>query len=264
MSYIQSVHRLTIAGIFVPGSRGTSNADRTGDGLVDNSDGVPLTLFGRAMIQRQLKLRLTVCQERQLEEWLWHLTGVWNWALRKIELDARDGIYRSAYDLDALIVGHGSKIDIAGHVLKAVVVDAHRAWGRCFKRLDRKPRLKGARNRLNSIPFPDSIRTPEGHRVRLPKIGSIRFHKQDIPEGKIKSGRVVRRASGWYLCLFIDAEPNVIPKTGNGAIGIDPGFKHLLTLSTGEKIEHPRELERTAERLAQAQRGGDKRLAARP
>ena len=36
--------------------------------------------------------------------------------------------------------------------------------------------------------------------------------------------------------------------TGNGMVGIDPGFRHLLTLSTGENIPHPRELraDRTA------------------
>jgi transposase len=36
-----------------------------------------------------------------------------------------------------------------------------------------------------------------------------------------------------------------------------------LTLSTGEKIEHPRELEVLASRFAQAQRGHDRRLSAR-
>jgi hypothetical protein len=34
------------------------------------------------MIQRQLKLRLKPGQESQLDTWLWHLTGVWNWAVR--------------------------------------------------------------------------------------------------------------------------------------------------------------------------------------
>jgi putative transposase len=65
------------------------------------------------------------------------------------------------------------------------------------------------------------------------------------------------------LCLFIEANPKPIPLSGAGEVGIDPGFLSLVTLSTGEKIEHPRELQRTAVRLAQAQRGNRKRLAAR-
>ena len=42
------------------------------------------------MLQRQLKLRLTSHQEQQVSTWLWHLTGVWNWAIKKIEADAND------------------------------------------------------------------------------------------------------------------------------------------------------------------------------
>ena len=84
-----------------------------------------------------------------------------------------------------------------------------------------------------------------------------------MPEGKIKCGRIIKRASGWHLCLFIDAERVSIVHTGYGKIGIDPGFKSLLTLSSGEKIEHPRELEAIEKRLGQAQRGHDKALAAR-
>jgi putative transposase len=85
----------------------------------------------------------------------------------------------------------------------------------------------------------------------------------ELPEGRIKCGRMVKRASGWYLCLFIDAEAKKIERIGTGVIGIDPGFQNLLTTSEGEVIEHPREFERADRRLAQAQRGHDKKLAAR-
>lgn len=34
------------------------------------------------MIQRQLKLRLKPKQIAQLDTWLWHLTGVYNWAVK--------------------------------------------------------------------------------------------------------------------------------------------------------------------------------------
>jgi len=91
----------------------------------------------------------------------------------------------------------------------------------------------------------------------------VRFHKQELPEGKIKCGRIVKRASGWYLCLFIDAQPAAIPKTAENRIGIDPGYKHLITLSTGEKIDHPKELQQSIKRIGQAQRGINKKLVAR-
>jgi len=74
---------------------------------------------------------------------------------------------------------------------------------------------------------------------------------------------VVKRASGWHLCLFIDADPKKIERIACGVIGIDPGFNSLLTTSEGEVIEHPREFERAEKQLAQAQRGHDIKLAAR-
>ena len=215
------------------------------------------------MIQCQLKLRMCKSQEKNAESWLPILGSVYNFAVRKIELNAKDKIYFSKQEFQNLLANHGEKVGIPSHTLQGVLCTVHYAWKRCFKKTSGKPRLKGMRNKLTSIPFPDPIKAPKGNRITLPSLGSVRFHKMDIPDGKIKCGRMVKRASGWYLCLFIDAEPKKIERVAFGEIGIDSGFKSLLTTSDGEIIEHPRELEGGAERLAQAQRGHDKQLAAR-
>lgn len=110
------------------------------------------------MIQRQLKLQLTKVQEDQCEEWFWQLTGVWNWAIRQIELDAKDGIYYSRFDMMALVAGHSKKCGIPIHVLRGQVEVAWRAWDYYFQKLSKKPRLKGQRNRLSSIPCVSSAR----------------------------------------------------------------------------------------------------------
>ncbi len=215
------------------------------------------------MIQTQLKLRMCKTQEKTAESWLPILGSVFNFAVRKVELNAKDKIYFSKNDFQNLLANHGERLGIPSHTLQGVLCTVHDAWRRCFKKIAGKPRLKGMRNKLTSIPFPDPIKAPKGNRITLPSLGSVRFYKMDIPDGKIKCGRMVKRASGWYLCLFIDAEPKKIERTGYGEIGIDSGFSNLLTTSDGEIIEHPRELEASAERLAQAQRGHDKHLAAR-
>ena len=215
------------------------------------------------MVQRQLKLRLTKTQEATLQEWLPILTSIWNWSIRKIENDAKGGIYYSPNTFQNLLSGTSKRLGMPSHTIQGMLSLAHQSWQRCFKKIAKKPRLKGKRNRLNSIPFPDPVSQPKGNKIKVPGLGMVRYHKQDIPSGKIKQGRIVRRASGWYLCLFIDAEPSNIPITGNNIIGIDPGYKHLLTFSNGEKIDHPKELQRNSRRLGQAQRGGNKKLATR-
>jgi putative transposase len=216
-----------------------------------------------AVVQCQLKLRLRPAQERMLNRWLRHLTSVYNWAVRKIELGKDGGISYGRSEFRNLLAGHSQKLGIPSHVLQGTLMTAYEAWGRCFQRLSRRPRLKGRRNRLNSVPFPDPITSIRDDRITLLGVGAVRFHKQDVPAGRIKSARAVRRASGWYLCLFVEAEPAPIPQVASGRVGVDPGFTTLLTLSTGEKIEHPREAERGARRIAQAQKGCRVRLVAR-
>jgi transposase len=215
------------------------------------------------MIQRQLKLRLTRKQETTLIEWLPILTSIWNWSIRKIENDAHGGIYYSSKRFQNLLAGTSRKLGIPSHTIQGMLCLAHQSWERCYKKIGKKPRLKGVRNRLNSIPFPDPIGTPTGNKIKIPGLGMVRYHKQSLPEGKIKCARIVRRASGWYLCLFVDAQPATIPRTAHGSIGIDPGYKHLITTSSGEKIDHPKELQRSIKRMGQAQRGGNKKLVAR-
>lgn len=215
------------------------------------------------MIVRTFKLKLTKKQEATLIQWLWNLTGLWNFAVKKIEHDADDKVYHSEFDFVNLTADHSGRMEIPSHTMQGILKQAHTAWQRCFKKLAKKPKLKGNRNRLNSIPFPDPIRQPKDNRISLPGLGKVRYHKQELPAAKIKCGRIVKRASGWYLCLWLDCD-NVFPvQDTDKVVGIDPGFKTLLTLSDGTSYENPRELRKGAERLAQAQRGGHKRLAAR-
>jgi putative transposase len=212
------------------------------------------------MIQRQLKLRLTKKQEATLQEWLPMLTSIWNWSIRKIENDAQGGIYYTPKGFQNILPGTSKTLGMPSHTIQGMLSLAYTAWQRCFKKIAKKPRLKGMRNRLNSIPFPDPIGAPADNKIKVPGLGMVRYHKQDLPTGKIKCGRIVKRASGWYLCLFIDAQPASIKRTAENRIGIDPGYKHLITISTGEKVGHPKELQQSIKRIGQAQRGINRNL----
>ena len=215
------------------------------------------------MLVRELKLRLTKSQEAELNRWLPSLQSVYNFGLRKIELNAQDKIYFSRFDFQSLLKGHSKTLGIPSHCLQGVLLQAYRAWERCFKKTSGKPRLKSQRRPLRSIPFPDPIKPPKDSRVGIPGLGKVRYFKQDLPEGKIKCGRVVQRASGWYLQLTIDAQHTFPVKECAPPVGIDTGFKALATLSDGTTYVNPRELRLGALRLAQAQRGRNKKLAAR-
>lgn len=99
----------------------------------------------------------------------------------------------------------------------------------------------------------DCIRI-EGNRIRLPKIGFVKFVKhRTIEEGKIKTVTVSRKPSGrYYVSILVDTFEDknyFLPKTGS-SVGIDLGIHHFATLSDGTKVENPRTLEKNLERLA--------------
>ncbi len=221
------------------------------------------------MIVRKLKLKLNATQERELDRWLLSLASVYNFAIRKIEQDAKDRIYHTPFGFQNLLNGHSRRLDIPSHTLQGTLMQAYNAWQRCFKKLAKKPRLKGRRNRLNSVIFPDPIKqnyqnmVDNGYRIGLPGIGRVKFFKQELPDGKIKMSRIIKKPSGWYLALWLDAEHKFPVKDTDNAVGIDPGFSTLITLSDGTKYENPRELRIGEKRLAQAQRGKRKGLSVR-
>jgi len=86
------------------------------------------------VLVRELKLKLTKAQTLQLEEWLWCLTGVYNWASRKIELGANDRIYHSKFKLQNSLARVSKKIQIPSHVIQATIIQAHDTWDRCLKK----------------------------------------------------------------------------------------------------------------------------------
>jgi putative transposase len=217
------------------------------------------------MIIRELKLKPNKTQISKLEEWLWCLTGVYNWTSRKIELDANDKLYNSKFDLLNLIANHSKKINIPSHTIQTTITQAYNAWHRCFNKISKKPKLKSVRNKLRSICFPDVLKRSriKDNRINLPGIKDIKYYKQEIPEGKIKQARIVKRASGWYCQLCIDTKHIFQVKDTEDKIGIDTGFKDLAILSNGEKFSNERMFIKGQKRLAQAQRGGNKKLVAR-
>lgn len=94
----------------------------------------------------------------------------------------------------------------------------------------------------------------------LAKIGQVPmvFHRP-IPTGfKVKTGTVIREADGWYIALTLEDKTvpvtvaEIQPTTEN-TLGIDLGITNYVCLSNGERIENPRFLRKSAEKLAKLQ-----------
>jgi putative transposase len=128
-----------------------------------------------------------------------------------------------------------------------------------------KPRFKGF-HYYKSFTYPQldnlNIIKDEQNRIciDLAKIGQVPivFHRS-IPTGfKVKTGTVVREADGWYISLVL--EDKTVPvtvaeiqPTNENTLGIDLGITNYVYLSKGERIENPRFLRKSAEKLARLQ-----------
>ncbi|MCV3213402.1 transposase [Plectonema radiosum NIES-515] len=67
--------------------------------------------------------------------------------------------------------------------------------------------------------------------IQLPRIGLIRLH-ETVPNQKIKSANVSRKAGEWYVAFKVEVE-QVITDKKFGRVGVDLGIKTLATLSDG-------------------------------
>jgi putative transposase len=139
--------------------------------------------------------------------------------------------------------------DVIGTVDSAFAFMKQRGYG--FPRFKKFGQLK-------SFLFPQmSNDAIQGKQIKLPKIGlvTINLHRP-IPDGfKLKTARIVRKASGWYvmLALQIDVQVPDVPPHGQ-AIGIDVGLEYFLSTSDGEQVSRPRFFNRLHRKLELLQR----------
>lgn len=157
--------------------------------------------------------------------------------------------------------------------LQAVVEQVDVAYQKFFKEKTGYPRFKSKRQNDQSYTTKSVGKTIriEGNKVRLPKIGLIKFAKSREVAGRILRATVRHAPSGkWFVSLLAEVEAPTPFDSTDPWIGIDVGLKAFATLNTGEQILAPKPLRQALEQLAKAQsklarrkKGGNNREKAR-
>lgn len=123
------------------------------------------------------------------------------------------------------------------------------------------PRFKGSW-RYDSFTYPqfgfklNKEMKEKNNVLYLSKIGSLKIKLHRPIKGNIKALTIRRtRANRWYACFSVETKKK-IPKRKEikNIIGIDIGLNSFLTTDRGEKIDNPRYLTKSEERLAKIQR----------
>lgn len=195
----------------------------------------------------------------------WAVNQVWNYCAayqRDIEDRYKAGAperrWPTHFDLTGLTAGVTKELGIHA----GTVGEVCRQFTVSRKAVLRAPRFRvsaGPRRSLGWVPFRIGSRQINGNVVTYLRRQYRVFgtKRRPIPETS-RGGHFVEDARGrWYVCLQVEVDEGAA--SSEAQVGIDLGLKSLATLSTGEVIENPRHLRQYAERLAIAQRAGNKR-----
>ncbi|MFC6113893.1 IS200/IS605 family element RNA-guided endonuclease TnpB [Sporosarcina thermotolerans] len=130
------------------------------------------------------------------------------------------------------------------------------SYGRFFKRQNKAPRFKSKKNKVQSYTtkHTNGNIAVEGNKIKLPKLGFVRFAKSREVEGRILNATVRRNPSGkYFVSILAEVEIQQLAKTGS-SIGIDVGLKEFAILSDGTLYKNPKFFRTMEKRLADAQR----------
>lgn len=135
------------------------------------------------------------------------------------------------------------------------------AYQNFFKNDKGYPKFKSKRNHRQTYRTVSKILRIEGKRIRLPKIGSVKFKQSREIHGKILSATITRTATEKYfvsLCVEEYIADNLKLNNG-GQIGIDVGLKEFYTDNFGNTVSNPRILKNLTVKLRREQRRLSKR-----
>ena len=149
-----------------------------------------------------------------------------------------------------------SKTSFQKEVFSQVLQDTLRRLDKTFKNFYRGfgyPRFK-SRNRYTSFTYPQKGFEFKDGKLNLSKIGSIRIFQHREVEGAIKTCTIKKDTDQWYVVIITEIEKRVEQVPVVTTVGIDLGLKSLITLSSGELIEHPKFLGMSEKKLIRVQR----------
>lgn len=146
---------------------------------------------------------------------------------------------------------------IHSQVLQDVLKRLDLSFKHFFRRIKQRqnhgfPRFKG-KDRLNSICYPQSGFKIIGNKVEVSKIGLIKIKLHRQIEGDIKTCSIKKCGNQWYVVFAVEQNITIQKKPAYTAVGIDLGLESFAVLSDSSKIQNPRYLKKSEEKLKEIQ-----------
>lgn len=191
---------------------------------------------------------------------------IYNWALQtKIEAYQDDKKSLTYHDLCKKLTDLKKQEEytwlneVSNECLQQSIRNLDQAFTRFFREKKGFPKFKSKRGSRKSFKNILNVHIDfDNNRIKLPKLGWVRFYSNQVFKGKIGTVTVSKSPTNkYYISILVDNGlklPDKSPVNPDTAVGIDVGIKTFATLSNGSVFENPKYLEKSSARLACLQR----------
>jgi putative transposase len=208
----------------------------------------------------QFELMPNADQRRQMSRFAGCARYVYNKALAlKKELYEKKE-KASRFQLDKMLVPWKQEApwlsEAPAHALQQAILDLDRAYQNFFKKRAAFPKFhkKGLRDSFRESD-PKCIKLEQANsRIRLPKIGWVRYRNSREVLGAVRSVTISQTAGKWFVSISTLREVEQPQHPSTSAVGLDWGIASFVTMSNGEVIEQLQPLKKFLPRLAKLQR----------
>ena len=147
--------------------------------------------------------------------------------------------------------------------LQNALRDLSDGFDRFFKKQNSYPRFKTKRHPKQSYQtqFTNGNIAVVDNRIKLPKLGLVKFAKSREVEGRILNVTIRRNPSGkYFVSILCEVDIQPITKTSS-AVGVDVGLKDFAILSDETVYENPKFFRTLENKLAKEQKVLSRRMA---
>ncbi|MBF6180751.1 transposase [Nocardia otitidiscaviarum] len=223
---------------------------------------------------RRYRLALTGQQLAYAEQVGAACRAVWNTGLEQRREYRRRGAWINYREQAGQMVEakaeHAWLTSVPGHCLQQTLMDLDKA---CRRHGTWKVRWRSGRRWSPSFRFPEGGKmvverlNRRWGRVKLPKLGWVRFRMTRALSGQVRSATVSREGNHWHVS-FLVADGVTTPErhVGTSAVGLDRGVVAAVATSDGEMFDRAcatagevRRYRRLQQRLARQRKGSANR-----
>lgn len=130
------------------------------------------------------------------------------------------------------------------------------SYARFFQKQNKAPRFKSKGNNIQSYTTKQTNGNIAivGNKIKLPKLGFVKFANSREVVGRILNATVRQKASGrYFVSILVETEVSEMPKTGS-TVGIDLGLQDFAVLSDGCPYKNLKFFRSLEKKLAKEQR----------